>query len=196
MFQSYNLYKEVINMKCPYCGAEIPDNSKFCPICGQAISQEPVKEEIEEVNSPAHEVNAYNGAFSQNISGPNKVTNINMSGGVNAVQPMTPEKLYKSSLSMAIVSLVFAIIGLIVSALGLKSGAKDLTMYFVIGAVGSFFPLFMFLIGFFNMQVKLMKAKKPSEGKDYIPLIMWIAVIGVTIPAVIMSVKVFLLMLN
>ena len=184
-------------MKCPYCGAEIPDNSKFCSICGQSIAVEPVKEVIEEeVNSPAHEVNAYNGAFSQNISGANKVTNINMSGGANAVQPMTPEKMYKSSLSMAIVSIVFAIIGLIVSALGLKSGAKDLTMYFVIGAVGSFFPLFMFLIGFFNIQVKLMKAKKPSEGKDYIPLITWIAVIGVTIPAVIMSVKVFLLMLN
>lgn len=183
-------------MKCPYCGAEIPDNSKFCSICGQAIAVEPVKEVIEEVDSPAHEVNAYNGAFSQNISGPNKVTNINMSGGVNAAQAMTPERLYKTSLILGIISLVFAIIGLIVSISGLNSGAKDLTMYFVMGAVGSFFPLFMFLIGFFTMQVKLMKIKKPSEGKDYIPLIMWIAVIGVTIPAVIMSVKVFLLMLE
>ena len=183
-------------MKCPYCGAEIPDNSKFCSICGQAIAVEPVKEEIEEVNSPAHEVNAYNGAFSQNISGPNKVTNINMSGGVNATQAMTPERLYKTSLSLGIVSLVFAIIGLIVSTSGLNSGAKDLTMYFVMGAVCSFFPLFMFLIGFFTIQVKLMKTKKPSEGKDYIPLITWIAVIGVTIPAVVMAVKLFLLMLK
>ncbi|WP_156097090.1 zinc-ribbon domain-containing protein, partial [Mesoaciditoga lauensis] len=26
-------------MKCPFCGSDIPDNSKTCPVCGAVLAQ-------------------------------------------------------------------------------------------------------------------------------------------------------------
>lgn len=35
-------------MKCPHCGAEIPDNSKFCLNCGKQVEQANVSSDVEE----------------------------------------------------------------------------------------------------------------------------------------------------
>ena len=39
-------------MKCPQCGKEVPDNTKFCPECGFNFANMPK----DEINDPAHEV--------------------------------------------------------------------------------------------------------------------------------------------
>lgn len=44
-------------MKCPSCGKEIPDNSKFCPECGTKIEIDSVENSAEMISVEVPSVN-------------------------------------------------------------------------------------------------------------------------------------------
>ena len=159
-------------MKCPFCGAEIPDNSKFCASCGQPIPQDLdySKEQHIDPNysDPAHEV-TYSGAFSQQASGPNQTTRINMKGGAGTAQgPYNPKKARTELIVSLSIAIILAVVGLILGIQALKPENKDNTMLVPFSIACSFFGLFGILIFWLPMQTRLWKNKKSFMMKVYL----------------------------
>lgn len=44
-----------MTMLCNHCGAEIPENSRFCGVCGRSLEMEPAREAEETVQQPVSE---------------------------------------------------------------------------------------------------------------------------------------------
>lgn len=178
-------------MKCPKCGNEIPDGSKFCPECDQPINNEPAEEvkqpSNEYVDDPAHET-VYLGAFSQKISGSNQ---INMKGGVTPVQPLDPKRAYKGMVASLSVAIVFATLGLVFGLLAKDPTRKEDTLFFILPLVGAFTGLFLGLIEYLVVQPRLFKEQKPTSFIDWIPTILFVVDLGVTIPALIFAIQAF-----
>lgn len=175
-------------MKCPYCKATILDGSKFCGNCGRTLLNDDFSDD------PAHEIR-YTGSFAQHVSGENKVTNINMQGGVGAVQQLDPRKAYISMVVMLSFGIVFAIIGLIFGLQIQNATNKQEAFPFVMAFGGAFAGFLFGLIGYLASQFRLFKIQKPSGFKDWIPTILFIIDIGVSIPALIYAIKAFQYML-
>ena len=172
-------------MKCPKCGAEIPDGTKFCGFCGCVVSGD---------DNPAHQVNYY-GGFSQNISSANKVTNVSgQTAGAAGTDALTPEQMYRGIITGAIVASVFGVVGLIVSLNTLSVNPNDdsFSILFVISLLASFAGLFTVLLTYLIMQPRLFKIKPPSSLKDWIPTGLAIVALGVVIPAVVFAIQVFI----
>lgn len=187
-------------MKCPFCGKEIPSGSKFCPACGQPIPQDLDYSKDQHIDQnysdPAHEV-TYSGAFSQQVSGPNQTTRINMQGGAGTAQgPLDPKRAYTSMIVMLSVAIIFATLGLVFGILGPAPTRKGETFYFVMAFAGAFAGLFLGLIGYLTTQFRLFKIQKPSELKDWIPTALFVINLGVTIPALIYAIQLFGVMLE
>ena len=181
-------------MKCPFCGKEIPDDSKFCPGCGQPIPQELDNSNEEHVDQsfddPAHEI-TYSGAFSQQVSGPNQTTKINMQGGASYVQQLDPNRAYKGMIASLSTAIVFAILGLVFGLLAKNPANSKETLFFILPLVGAFAGLFLGLIGYLAVQFKLFKMKKPDSVKDWIPTALFVIDLAVTIPALIFALQAF-----
>lgn len=187
-------------MKCPFCGKEIPSGSKFCPACGQPIPQDldySKEQHIDQnYSDPAHEV-TYSGAFSQQVSGPNGTTRINMQGGAGTAQgPLDPKKAYTEMIVMLSMAIIFATLGLVFGILGPEPTRKGEVFYFVMAFAGSFAGLFLGLLGYLTVQFRLFKIQKPSGLKDWIPTALFVINLGVTIPALIFGIQLFGIMLE
>ncbi len=180
-------------MRCPSCGKEIPDGSRFCSFCGVVI---PEKQTIPDVfDDPAHQT-TYTGAFSQPVSGGSGST-INMKGGMGSAQPaMDPKKLYKSTIISMSIAIVFATIGLILGILASDPANKDGSFLVAFGAACGFFGLFGFLIFWIQAQIKIAKAKPYDGFVNWIPAILALVDLGISIPAVIFAVQGFIAMVS
>ena len=180
-------------MRCPSCGKEIPDGSRFCSFCGVVI---PEKQTIPDVfDDPAHET-TYSGAFSQPTSGPNGTSKINMKGGVGDVRPqMNPKQQYKNcviTLSVAIVGAFFVLLRCIFAV---DPANKNDSILFAFAFAFSFFGLFGFFLFWLPPQIKIAKAKPYGGFIDWIPAVLAAIDLGVTIPSLIYAFKAFQLML-
>lgn len=192
--------KEVIIMKCPFCGKEIPDDSKFCPACGQPIPRDldySKEQHIDQnYSDPAHEV-TYSGAFSQKVSGPNQTSRINMQGGAGTAQgPYDPKKARTELIVALSITIILAVVGLILGIQALKPENKNETMLVPFSIACSFFGLFGILIFWLPMQTRLWKNKKPEEFVDWVPLGMAVILLGLVIPAIIFAVQGFILLIS
>lgn len=108
-------------MKCPYCGAQVSDQAKFCSVCGEALT-----EQAEEYVT-SYPDNEYNGANRADPYGDeNQNGNYDMppaaNGGYNEPQysydsPAQPPKTKNNTVLIAIVSIMAVIIVVLAVAL-------------------------------------------------------------------------------
>ena len=187
-------------MKCPFCGNEIPDNAKFCNFCGQHMpdsyggSASSNSQQV--VDDPAHNI-TYSGAFSQQASGPNQTTRINMKGGAGTAQgPYDPKKARTELIVALSITIILAVVGLILGIQALKPENKDNTMLVPFSIACSFFGLFGILIFWLPMQTRLWKNKKSEEFLDWVPLGLAVILLGIVIPAIIFAVQGFMFLLS
>ena len=181
-------------MNCPSCGKDIPDGSRFCPFCGMVIQE--TNNTNEPIDDPAHET-IYTGAFSQPVGG-SSGSNINMKGGMGYAQPtMDPKKFYKSTIVSMSIAIVFATVGLILGILASSDPAnKDGSFLVAFGAACGFFGLFGFLIFWIRAQIKIAKDKPYDGFVNWIPAILALVDLGISIPAVIFAVQGFIAMVS
>lgn len=80
-------------MKCPACGAEVPENSNFCPTCGAKIVKQELSEPKERIDDPAHQAINYSttaggevdASYRNEPSFKAKVVTMNILGAISTV---------------------------------------------------------------------------------------------------------------
>lgn len=170
-------------MKCPFCGSEIADNSKFCGSCGRQI---PRDEHIEDTHSVI-----FGSGFDQRESGNNTRSNLSMPTNN---QPQDPKKLFSTLLGACIASTIIGVVGLIFGIIAQSGpGPDELLLDFIISLVTGFFALFFLLISYLTTQPKLFRLKKPTSFVDWLPTILFVIGFGVSVAAAIFGVKTFLI---
>ena len=155
-------------MKCPRCGAEVPNDSKFCSVCGYQFG----------LNNPAHETAQYGGSYLNQETG--------KSGASYQAQTMTPEKLFMQSFVWSIILFGIAV-GVFIAVMVTRNGpitsdnAIIMTMMPVASGV---FVLLLSLLIVLQFEVKYLKSGNKHGFFGYVPFFTF----GLTIIFMILSI--------
>ena len=155
-------------MKCPRCGAEIPDSSSFCSVCGCQLN----------LNNPAHEIAQYGGSYLNQQTG--------KSGVSYQAQNMKPEKLFMQSFVWSIILLGIAL-GVFIAVMVVRNGpinSDNAVLMTMMPVASGVFVLLLSLLIVLQYEVKYIKSSNKHGLFGYVPFITF----GITIIFMILSI--------
>ena len=173
-------------MKCPQCGSKVPNNSNFCPVCGHNFDVT-VSSNHQDISHEAF----YGGSFSQFESAPNQVTNLQTS--------QTQANALSQPKRLRTLVLTGAICGIIGGALAILFGNIDLgdvSIKFIFTTLFGFFGLFMVLLMCIGNQIRLFKQHSSDGFGDFVPLILSIVGLGLSLTGCVFAIQAFIAMLE